>query len=228
MLEEQKAFASNASHELRTPLTTIRLRSEALREGLVDEETGQQYIAEIDDEVERLGNLVQDIIVLSRLDAGRLDLGSEQIDPLRLAHQLLAEFSIQAEARQITIQLNAPDTVPPVSAGLNHLHMVFRNLLQNALNYTPNGGTVTWQIQVEDHLLHHTIQDTGQGVAPEDLPHLFDRFYRVDKARSRAVPGVGLGLSLVKRIVESYNGRVTLQSPGLDQGTTVHIHWPLP
>ena len=228
MIEEQKAFASNASHELRTPLTTIRLRSEALREGLVDEETSKQYIAEIDDEVGRLGNLVQDIIVLSRLDAGRLDIGSEQIDPIRLAQQLIAEFSAQSEARQIELKLKVPDTLPALSAGLNHLHIVFRNLLQNALHYTPNGGMVTWQMEIEGKMLHHTIQDTGQGVSHEALPHLFDRFYRVDTGRGRKVPGVGLGLSLVKRVVESYDGRVTIDSPGLGQGTTVEVWWPLP
>lgn len=228
MIEEQRAFASNASHELRTPLTTIRLRSEALRSGSVDEATAQQYIADIDDEARRLGNLVQDLIVLSRLDAGRLAVGSEQIDPVRLARQFLAELSPQAEARHIGLDLDTPDTLPPVSASLNHLHIVFRNLLQNALQYTPEGGQITWQIRVEGNALHHTIRDTGQGVAPEDLPRLFERFYRSDKSRGRTVPGVGLGLSLVKKIVELYHGRITIHSPGLGKGTIVELWWPLP
>ncbi len=228
MIEEQKAFASNASHELRTPLTAIRLRSEALREGLVDEATARQYIAEIDDEAERLGNLVQDLIVLSRLDAGRLDVGSEQIDPLRLARQLLAELSPQTEARHIRLHLDAPTELPLLAASLSHLHIVFRNLLQNALHYTPEGGQITWQIRREGAELHHRISDTGQGVAPEDLPRLFDRFYRADKSHSRTVPGVGLGLPLVKMVVELYRGRVTLHSPGLGEGTTVDVWWPLP
>src|SRR5690606_8254473 len=148
------------------------------------------------DEAERLGNLVQDLIVLSRLDAGRLDVGSEQIDPLRLARQLLAELSPQAEARHIHLHLDAPTALPLLSASLSHLHIVFRNLLQNALHYTPDGGQITWQIRHEGAELHHWICDTGQGVAPEDLPRLFDRFYRADKSHSRTVPGVGLGLPL--------------------------------
>ena len=228
MIEEQKAFASNASHELRTPLTAIRLRSEALRDGLVDEATARQYITEIDEEAERLGHLVQDLIVLSRLDAGRLDVGAEQIDPLRLARQLLAELAPQVEARHIQLQLDIPATLPPLSASLSHLHIVFRNLLQNAIHYTPDGGQITWTMRVEGAELHHLIRDTGQGIAPEDLPHLFDRFFRADKSHSRTVPGVGLGLALVRMIVALYRGRVTVHSPGLGQGTTVELWWPLP
>ena len=227
MLEEQRSFASNASHELRTPLTTIRLRSEALRSGSLDEETARQYISEIDDEVKRLGNLVQDLILLSRLDTGRMEAGHEEIDSLRLARQLLAEIAEEADARQITLELDSPHNLPLLSAGLSHLQIAFRNLLSNALKYTPDGGQIVWQIQVTDHALQHTIRDNGHGIAPEDMPHLFDRFYRADKSRSRAVPGVGLGLSLTKMIVESYNGRIAITSEGIDQGTAVTVTWPV-
>lgn len=227
MIEEQRAFASNASHELRTPLTTIRLRSEALRDGSLDAATAQQYVVEMDDEVQRLGNLVQDLMMLSRLDSGRLEAGRERIDTVRLARQLLAEITPQAESRAITLQLDAPPTLPPVTAGRAHLMIVFRNLLSNALKYTPDGGRITWQIQAVGDAIHHTISDTGQGIAVDDLPHVFDRFYRVDKSRSQAVSGVGLGLSLVLMIVEFYGGTVRLASGGIGQGTTAHVTWPL-
>ncbi|MCB8945659.1 MAG: HAMP domain-containing protein [Ardenticatenaceae bacterium] len=227
MIEEQRAFASNASHELRTPLTTIRLRSEALRDGFLDEATAQQYVAEIDDEVQRLGNLVQDLMMLSRLDSGRLQIGHEQIDITRLARQLLAEITLQAESRAITLKLDASSALPTVTAAQAHLMLVFRNLLSNALKYTPDGGQITWHIEATAHALQHTICDTGQGIAADDLPHVFDRFYRVDKSRSRAVPGVGLGLALVRMVVEFYGGSVYLHSPGMGQGTTAHVTWPL-
>lgn len=227
MIEEQRAFASNASHELRTPLTTIRLRSEALRDGHLDAATAQQYVVEIDDEVQRLGNLVQDLMMLSRLDSGRLEAGRERIDTVRLARQLLAEIAPQAESRSISLQLDTPPTLPLVTAGQAHLVLVFRNLLNNALKYTPDGGRITWQIQAADDAIHHTISDNGQGLAAEDLPHVFDRFYRVDKSRSRAVPGVGLGLSLVRMIVEFYGGTIYLDSGGIGQGVTVDVVWPL-
>ncbi|MCA9934886.1 MAG: HAMP domain-containing protein [Ardenticatenaceae bacterium] len=227
MLEEQRAFASNASHELRTPLTTIRLRSEALRSGMLDTETAQQYIGEIDDEVQRLGNLVQDLIMLSRLDTGRMEAGHAEIDAQRLARQLLAELQGEAEARRITLTLQCADNLPPLAASLSHLQMVFRNLLSNALKYTPDGGQIWWEIRAANHTVQHIIRDNGQGIAAEDLPHLFDRFYRADKSRSRAVPGVGLGLSLTKMIVESYNGRITISSEGIGRGTAVTVEWPV-
>lgn len=231
MIDEQRAFASNASHELRTPLTAIRLRSEALRDGGLtgglDAATAQQYAAEIDDEVQRMGNLVQDLMMLSRLDSGRLEAGRERIDSVRLARQLLAEVTPQAESRAITLQLDAPTDLPPVTAGQAHLAIVFRNLLSNALKYTPDGGRITWQINVDGETIHHTISDTGQGITAEDLPHVFDRFYRADKSRSRTVPGVGLGLSLVRMIVEFYGGMVQLESDGMGRGTAVHVTWPL-
>lgn len=226
MIEEQRAFASNASHELRTPLTAIRLRSEALRDGELDDATAQQYVVEIDEEVQRMGNLVQDLIMLSRLESGRLEAGREQIDTVRLARQLLAEFNLQAESRQITFLLDATENLPPVTAGQAHLMIVFRNLLSNALKYTPDGGQITWQIRAANHTIQHAISDTGQGIAADDLPHVFDRFYRADKSRSRAVPGVGLGLSLVRMIVEFYGGSICLDSGGIGQGVTVTVNWP--
>jgi signal transduction histidine kinase len=226
MIEEQRAFASNASHELRTPLTAIRLRSEALREGNLDAFTAQQYIVEIDEETQRMGNLVQDLMMLSRLDSGRLEAGREQVDSSRLARQLISEIAPQADRRGILIQLNAPSDLPLVTAGSTHLMIVFRNLLNNALKYTPDGGQITWQIQAAEGVIQHTISDTGQGIPVEDLPHVFDRFYRADQSHSREVPGVGLGLSLVRMIVEFYGGTVYLESKGAGQGTIAFVTWP--
>ena len=227
MIEAQRAFASNASHELRTPLTTIRLRSEALREGELDDETARRYVVEIDDEVQRLGSLVQDLMLLSRLDAGRQEIGHEQVEPIRLARQLLREITPQADGRHITLSLDAPETLPPMTASFTHLTIVFRNLLSNALKYTPDGGQIVWQIASDGRTIHHLIRDTGQGIAAEDLPHLFDRFYRADKSRSRAAPGVGLGLSLVKLIVALYSGEIGITSAGLGEGTAVTVDWPV-
>jgi len=227
MIEEQRAFAANASHELRTPLTNIRLRSEALRDGRLDEETARQYAVEVDEEVQRLGNLVQDLLLLSRLDSGRLEAGRERIDTLRLARQLIAEINPQAEGHNITLQLDAPPTIPLVTAGQAHLTIVFRNLLNNALKFTPDGGTITWEIKETGNTFQHTITDTGQGVSPEDMPHIFDRFYRAEKSRARTIPGVGLGLSLVRMIVQFYGGSIQVESAGIGQGTAVTIHWPI-
>jgi signal transduction histidine kinase len=227
MLEEQRAFASNTSHELRTPLTAIRLRTEALRyDTTLDNTTTRQYIEEIDDEVAHLSNLVQELILLSQFEAGRAEVGHEQIDLVRMASSLVREFAPQAQARQITLTLVEPQTSVLLIANMNHLTIVFRNLLDNALKYTSDHGSVTWTMQVNEHEVAHTIQDTGQGIPASALPQIFERFYRADKARSRDIPGSGLGLAIVKTIVDFYKGRIEIESAGINQGTTVHVSWP--
>lgn len=227
MLDEQRAFASNTSHELRTPLTTIRLRSEALRcdDGL-DAGTTRRYIAEIDDEVKRMSALIEDLTVLARFDAGRAELGSEEIDIAHFAASLQQRLQPQAQARQITLTLQAPAELPVLRASLNHLTIVFRNLLENALKYTPEGGSVTWSLSAAPGGLRSVIADSGRGIAPDQLPRLFERFYRADKARSREIPGSGLGLAIVQSVVEAYGGSVRIESGGLGQGTTATVFWP--
>ena len=227
MLLEQKAFASNASHELRTPLTTIRLRSEALRDGTLDEATAQQYIAEIDDEVARLGRLVNDLIQLSRFDSGRAEVGHELIDPVRLGRSLCQQMEKTAESKKIALTFDAPNQLPAIQANQSHLRIVLQNLLGNAIKYTPEGGRVTWLLSQEDGYLRSEIVDSGIGLDPEDAEHLFERFYRADKAHTRATGGTGLGLPLAKSIVEFYHGKIQIQSDGLGQGTTAIVWWPL-
>jgi signal transduction histidine kinase len=229
MIEEQRAFASNASHELRTPLTTMRLRTEALRhDRSLDAPTRQQYIIELDEELTRLSGLVSDLVLLSRLDAGRAEMGQEQIDPVRFAYSLQQMMSGQARDRNITLSVEAAvDRPVTVKGSLNHLTVLFRNVLENAIKYTPPGGQITWRIFVEGENVMFTIQDTGQGIAPEHLPHVFERFYRADKSHSRFIPGTGLGLALAKSIVETYGGRIEITSPGVGLGTTIVIGWPV-
>ena len=143
MIEEQRAFASNASHELRTPLTTIRLRSEALREGTLDAETEEKYIAEIDDEVTRMGSLVNDLILLSRLDSGRAELGSDEVEIAPLVHGLLRELQPQIEQKELAVTVNIPPNLPTVAANPNHLRVVLHNVLSNAVKYTPANGQIS-------------------------------------------------------------------------------------
>lgn len=227
MLEEQRAFASNTSHELRTPLTTIRLRTEALRyDQNLDAETTKRYVEEIDDEVARLGNLIQDLTLLSRFDAGRAELGQEQIDMLRFSTSLRDRMLPLAEEKRIRLILVPPKEGLLVKASINHLTVIFRNLLDNAIKYTPEGGTVTWTIEKLAAGVQHTISDTGHGIEPEHLPQIYERFFRIDKARSREIPGTGLGLALVKSIVEAYGGTISIKSGGIDQGAEVIVILP--
>jgi signal transduction histidine kinase len=227
MLEEQRAFASNTAHELRTPLTTIRLRSEALRHDTqLDEAIAKQYIAEIDDEVTRLGSLIEDLTLLSRFDAGRAELGQGQLDLRRFAINMEKQMRPQATAKKIQLNLSVPNNPIIVNASLSHLTVVFRNLLDNAIKYTPNGGKITWHISECVDGICSIIEDNGRGVDPEYLPNLFERFYRADKSRSRNIPGTGLGLALTKSIIEAYGGLITIESIGKDEGTTATVLWP--
>jgi signal transduction histidine kinase len=229
MLEEQRAFASNTAHELRTPLTAIRLRTEALVDDTtLDAASTRRYTQEIADEAMRLSNLVEDLTLLSRFDAGRAGRGQDEIDFARLAANLVQQYSEQAKEKGITLALHLPDEPVPVKASLSHLNVVFRNILDNAIKYTPSGGRISWRIQKTANGVLHTIQDTGQGISAQDLPHLYERFYRADKAHSRNIPGTGLGLALVKSIVDAYNSQITIESEGVGKGSTVNILWTTP
>jgi signal transduction histidine kinase len=229
MIEEQRAFASNTSHELRTPLTTMRLRTEALRhDNTLDVSMRQQYVLELDEELIRLSELVDDLVLLSRFDANRAEIGEAQLDLARFAHSLHRTMLEQAESREIALFLDVSLDQPlSIQASLNHVTILFRNLLDNAIKYTPPGGKITWRIAASGAYAVFTIEDTGQGIAPEYLPHVFERFFRADKSRSRAVPGTGLGLALAKSIVEAYNGQIEIASPGSGQGATVTVRWPV-
>lgn len=228
MLERQQAFASNTSHELRTPLTTIQLRVEALRRAPVSgDPLARQYIEEIAAESARLAGLVQGLTLLARLDADRIDLGRDEIDVVRFASVLCQQMRPQAEEQRISLVLSAPEEPIHIHVHLTHLNVVFRNLLDNALKYTPEGGTVHWSLAREGEMIVHHLRDTGIGIPPEHLPHVFERFYRVDRARSRDVPGSGLGLAIVWTILQVYGGTVHITSAGSDTGTTVTVRWPL-
>jgi signal transduction histidine kinase len=227
MLDEQQAFARNISHELRTPLTTLRLRTEALRYEKLDDVTAKRYLEEVDDEIIRLADVVQEVTLLSRFDSGRGQLGEDEIDIGRLLAVLCTQFQPLIQKQNIELALVGRDQSIIVHAGLSHLTVVLRNLLDNAFKYTPSGGQVTCSISSNEREVEICIQDTGQGITPEDLPHIFERFYRADKTASDDIPGTGLGLALVKSIVDAYGGQIHITSNGAGKGTTVMLLWPV-
>lgn len=227
MLEAQHAFASNTSHEFRTPLTTIQLRTEALKRSpaLSKDAAACRYLDEIDTEIARLTNMIQGLTVLARLDADRLELGRDEVDIVRFASALRNQLLPAAEKKGVVLTLSLPDEAIHVQVNLSHLTLVFRNLLDNALKYTPNGRSIHWSVVRDGDTIIHTITDTGIGIAPEHLPRVFERFYRADRARLRDVPGSGLGLSIAAAILRVYGGTIQLSSGGVNQGTTVLVRW---
>ncbi|MFT7586970.1 MAG: two-component system sensor histidine kinase BaeS [Cellvibrionaceae bacterium] len=227
IVAEQRAFASNASHELRTPLTTIRLRTEMMVNDDLDEETKKLFIAEIDGEVMRMSGLVSDLLLLSRFDAKRLSAGEEQIDAVRLMKKVIADFQAKAAEKQIRLDSDLPTHSIPITANINHLETIFRNLIDNGLKYTPENGLVKVNLSLKEDVMLLMVEDNGEGIPAEDLPKIGKRFFRVDRARSRNIQGTGLGLALISSILELYNGSLNIHSEGIGKGTAVVVTWPI-
>ena len=226
MIEEQRAFAANASHELRTPITNIRLRTEAILEDSLSPDEQIRYIQEMDEEAQRMGVLVDDLIILSRFDAGQAEIGTEEIDLIRFANNLIETYRYKYGDKYAFSILTRENELP-VKISLSHLTIIFRNLLENAIKFSPDGGDITWDVQVDNGYVKSIISDTGMGI-PEDVRmHLFERFYRGDTSHSRLVPGSGLGLALVASVLKAYSGEIEIESGEGNVGTTVVVRLPL-
>ena len=219
MVTEQKAFSGNVAHELRTPLTAIRLRTESLLEDDPDATMTRQYIKEIDSEARRLSGLVDDLRLLARADAQRVAVGREMVDFGRIIRTLHQEYQSELSEKQLTWLCQIDPELPTVEAGLNHMQVVMRNLIDNAIKYTPDGGEIEVLATADADQVIVTVRDSGVGISAEDLPNLFTRFYRADKSRNRTIPGSGLGLGIVESLLDLYGGSIVIESEGIGHGT---------
>lgn len=219
----RRQLVADVAHELRTPLSVMRVELESLQDGLT--EPTPEVIASLGEEVALLGRLVEDLRLLSLIDAGQLSL---QLQPVALgaaALRAIQQVASSAEGKGVALESAVPDALPPARADPDRLQQILLNLLSNALRHTPAGGTVRLFAQAAGGLLHIQVTDNGEGISPEDLPHIFDRFYRSDDSRRRATGGTGLGLSIVRGLVEAMGGRVWAESV-VGQGTTIHFTLP--
>ncbi len=246
--ERRRQLIGDVAHELRTPLSSIKSVMEGLQDGVLasDPET----FANVEREVNRLQRLVGDLEELSKAEAGQIQLEKELIDPKELVETAVARLRPQFADKQVSLKMNIPSDLPVIALDPARMTQVLLNLLGNALQYTPPGGQVTVECSVSSHQLsvidehrlpntvreavaqrHHrlltTVTDTGIGLMADQLPHIFERFYRVDKSRSRAGGGSGIGLTISKHLVEAHNGRLIATSPGLNQGSTFTIILPV-
>jgi signal transduction histidine kinase len=224
----QQDFVANVSHELRTPLTAIRMAAESLHMGAMkDERMRAKFLNNIQGEADRLTRLVNELLTVANL-MGRPVLHMSQFDLQTLAEQVEATLQHHAKLASVTLLVNCPEDVPAIEADQDRLQQVLINLVDNAIKFTPASGTVTLDISSERNgtEVRCRVIDSGIGIPPIDLPRIFERFYRVDKARSRVTGGVGLGLSIVKDIIEAHHGKIAVSSE-VNRGTTFTIDLPV-
>jgi len=220
-------FVANVSHELRTPISSIKGYAETLLEGaLEDKDNAKEFISIIYQDSNRLASLINDLLDLSKIESGKLKMSFAALDPVSLIKKAVTVIDNQAKAKSITLKINITQSLPNIKADEIRFSQVMINLLDNAIKYSSEGGTATISAKVVDDTLQIDISDTGIGISEKDLPRIFERFYRVDKARSRELGGTGLGLSIVKHIVSVHRGQVWVKSE-LGHGSTFSFTIPL-
>ncbi|MCA1021876.1 two-component system histidine kinase PnpS [Halobacillus litoralis] len=221
----RKDFVANVSHELKTPITSIRGFSETLLDGAMkDEQMLEQFLQIILKESGRLQSLIQDLLELSKLEREDFHLNIESVDVQRLLHDLLPIVEQHAEQKGVHLRSSVEgETI--IRGDSSRLKQVFMNLLANAINYSRDDGEVSLQFEEKEDKVIVSVSDNGVGIPEDEVPRIFERFYRVDKARSRNSGGTGLGLAIVKHIIEAHHGNISVESV-VDQGTTFYVEIP--
>ena len=222
----RKEFVADVSHELKTPLTSIKGFSEILLEGDCDKETEKHFLTIINDNADRMEKLVQDLLTLSRYDSKKNKNSIVEFDLGELAKKCTEKFEIEVRKRNQSLECFVTADVPPVQADKDGIERVIINIISNSVKYTPNGGKINVYVGYVHNDAYVKIKDTGIGIPKDDLDKVFERFYRVDKARSRKLGGTGLGLSIAKEIIEQNNGNINVSSK-VGQGTEVVIRIPV-
>lgn len=220
--QARRQMTADIAHDLRTPLSVISGYAEALNDGKLP---GSPEVYNIlYQEAQHLSRLVEDLRLLSLADAGELTLNLQAVSPRALLERLVSRHAVSAQQNEVTLRLEAEPDLPPARMDAERMTQVLDNLITNAFRYTPRGGEIVLSAKAVGTGVVFRVRDTGSGIAPEDLPHIFDRFYRGDKSRSQNGES-GLGLAIAKSIVEAHGGSITAESaPG--QGTTITIFLP--
>jgi len=228
-LERVRAdFVANVTHEIRTPLTAILGFIETLREGaLEDRETAAKFLDIIERHAKRLNRLVDDLLVISDIELGEMPFFFESVSVDGILNNVISMIEHRAEEKHLTLHGEWPEDLPPIRADRDRLVQIFLNVLDNAVKFTSEGGRITVSaFQEGENQVAVRISDTGIGIPRDEIPRLGERFYRVDKTRSRELGGTGLGLSIVKHLMAAHNGIMEIESR-LGQGTTVILRFPV-
>ena len=215
----RREFSANVSHELKTPLTTIYGNVEMLENDMVKEADRKQFYQKIRNEAARLMQLIEDIMMLSRLDEGHHAAATEEVNLIAIAGEVIESLALNAKERDVKIDVSGNGSLP---ANCSQMVEMMYNLLDNAIKYNKPGGNVSVQINQLDQAVQMTVSDTGIGIPQEAQSRVFERFYRVDTSRSKQTGGTGLGLAIVKHIVALYHGNISLRSM-VDEGTHITV-----
>lgn len=227
MEQVRREFIANVSHELRTPLTSIKSYTETLLDAPdLPPELHDKFLGVINNEADRMVRIVKDLLTLSRLDYGRLEINYSHFPVDKLMNGVYDAMLFEARNHDHTLTLKLDDTLPVIEGDRERIEQVVVNIVSNSIKYTPNGGKIEMSaINIEDGVCI-TVQDNGVGIPEQDIPRLFERFYRVDKARSRESGGTGLGLAIAQEIIKLHKGRIEVQS-ALGEGTKMIVTLPL-
>jgi signal transduction histidine kinase len=226
--QAQRDFLANVTHDLRTPLTSIQGFSQAIADGVAADPAAAQRAAQIiNDEAGRLNRMVQDLLDLARVEAGRFNMTRHTLRLHDLLRGVGERLTPKAAEKALTLVVEVP-ALPAIAGDGDRLVQVFTNLIDNGIKHTPAGGTITLQATTKPGWVAVRVRDTGEGIPAEDVPHIFDRFYQVDKSRPRR-DGAGLGLTICKQIVEAHAGKINVESvEGLGTAFTVWLPTPAP
>lgn len=223
----RKEFVANVSHELRTPLTSIKSYTETLLDGVLEDiETSQRFLNVINSEADRMTRLVRDLLQLSRMDNKQMQWNKKSVSIVELVSNCIEKMKIEADNKKLVFKCIINEDIPEIIVDYDRIERVVLNVFSNAIKYTPSGGEIIAYISKIQNEVQLKVSDTGIGIPKEDLPRIFERFYRVDKARSREMGGTGLGLSIAKEIIEAHYGSISIVSEP-DKGTDVIVKLPI-
>jgi two-component system phosphate regulon sensor histidine kinase PhoR len=209
----RKEFVANVSHELKTPLTSIKGYAETLLEGaLEDPKHNRAFLETIHEHANSLSRLIDDVLDLSTIEAQRVEYRFEPVDFRELTERIVKALEPMAKTKKVSLEIDLPQDLPKVRADREKLAQIVMNLIDNAIKFNKVDGVVRVTGVRNNQEAHFAVSDTGRGISQEDLPRVFERFYRGNKDRSHEIPGTGLGLAIVKHLIEAHQGTVTAES----------------
>ncbi|MFC2060399.1 ATP-binding protein [Chloroflexota bacterium] len=223
--QSRRQLTADIAHELRTPLTVIEGTVDGIIDGVFKPDT--EHLRSIKEQASLLTHLIGDLRDLSLAESGQLKLNLTSTDMVELVRRMVSNYEINVLEKNVRIKLEEATQIPEIRIDPVRMEQVISNLLTNAIRHTPSGGSITVTVKNDGGGLAILVADTGEGVAPEDLPHVFERFYRSGSSRSRKEGGTGLGLAIVKQMVEAHDGKVRVESK-MDGGSTFSIWLPFP